>query len=177
MTVAYHGVAGAYSHEACLAFLPGEEPIAYPSFARVVRAVEQGEAGFGVLPVENNNAGAVDEVGKLLETSELKVLAEHRLPIRIHLLGLPGSGLDQVRTAVSHPMALKQCAATLARLGLATEDSASTSVAAKLLSDPTKAVLASEAAAMAYGLVILKRDVHDHDVNETRFVVVSKVRE
>jgi len=177
MTVAYHGVPGAYSHQACLAFLPGEEAIGYPSFMQVVRAVEQGEADRGVLPIENNNAGTVDEVKHLLAPARLNVVAEHRLPIRIHLLGLPGSRLDQVRTAVSHPMALKQCADTLARLGLATEAAPSTSVAAKLLSDPAKAALASEAAAEAYDLVILQRDVHDRDVNETTFVVVSRVQE
>lgn len=177
MTVAYSGGPGAFSHEASRAFLPGEEPIAYPSFARVVEAVEQGEADVGILPIENNNAGAVEEVRQLLALSSLQTLTEYRLPIRIHLLGLPGSSLDQVRTAVSHPMALKQCAAKLARLGLATEEAPGTSVAAKLLSDPAKAALASEAAAAAYGLVILKRDVHDREVNETTFVVVSRVRE
>lgn len=174
MTVAYPGVPGAFSHEASRAFLPGEEPIAYPSFKRVVQAVENREADLGILPIENNNVGRVDEVSQLLSSSMLKVLAEHRLPIRIHLLGCPGCSLDQVRTVVSHPMALKQCAATLARLGLATEESTSTSVAAKLLRDPAKAVLASEAAAAAYGLVILKRDVHDREVNETTFAVVSR---
>lgn len=177
MTVAYHGVPGAFSHEACRTFLPGEEPVSCSSFAGVIEAVEEGEADLGILPVENNNAGAVDEVRQLLAASMLKILSEHRLPIRIHLLGLPGSSLAGVRTAVSHPMALKQCTATLASLGLATEEAPSTSVAAKNLSDPAKAVLASEAAAAAYGLVILRRDVHDREVNETTFVVVSKVLE
>jgi prephenate dehydratase len=177
MTVAYHGVPGAYSHQACLIFLPEEEAIAYPSFSQVVQAVERGEVDKGVLPIENNNAGSVEEVKELLASARLNVVAEHRLPVRIHLLGLPGSRLDQVRTAVSHPMALKQCAETLARLGLATETAPNTSVAAKELSDPIKAVLASEAAAAAYDLVILQRDVHDRDVNETTFVVVSRVQE
>lgn len=176
MTVAYHGAPGAYSHQACLTFLPGEEPIAFSSFAEVIRAVEQGEASLGILPIENNNAGAVEQVRQLLASSTLQAATEHRLPIRIQLLGLPGSSLETLRTAVSHPMALIQCAATLARLGLATEAAPSTSVAAKELSDPTKAALASEAAAEAYGLVILQRDVHDREVNETTFVVVSKVR-
>jgi prephenate dehydratase len=104
----------------------------------------------------------------------LKVVAEHKLPIRIHLLGLPGSALDQVRTAVSHPMAIKQCRQTLESLGLVAEEAPSTSVAAQTLTDPTKAALASEAAADAYGLVVLKRNVHDRELNETTFVVVTR---
>ena len=122
MTVAYHGVPGAFSHEACLNFVPDEEPVGLPSFADVIRAVENGEADYGVLPLENNNAGGVDEVRQLLASSPLKIVAEHRLPIRIHLLGLPGSTIDQVQTAVSHPMAIKQCRETLQSLGLRAEE-------------------------------------------------------
>ena len=174
MTVAYHGVPGAFSHEACLRFLPTEEPIGLPSFADVIRAVESGEAEYGILPLENNNAGGVDEVQELLTASSLRSVAHHRLSIRIHLLGLPGSSMDKVDTAVSHPMAIKQCLGTLHSLGLATEEAPSTSVAAQTLSEPTKAVLASEAAAEAYGLVVLKANVHDREVNETTFVVVTR---
>src|SRR5439155_23500734 len=167
-------VPGAFSHEACLRFLPDEEPVGLPTFADVVRAVEQGEADYGILPLENNNAGGVDEVQDLLGKTSLTIAGEHRLPIRIHLLGLPGARLDQVRAAVSHPMAIKQCTETLRSLGLDTEEAPSTSVAAQTLSDPAKAVLASEAAASAYGLVVLKPNVHDREVNETTFVVVSR---
>ena len=174
MTVAYHGVPGAFSHEACLKFVPNEEPVGLPSFADVIRTVENGEADYGVLPLENNKAGEVDEVRQLLQDSPLKIVAEHKLPIRIQLLGLPASTLDQIRTAVSHPMALKQCRETLHSLGLTAEEASSTSVAAQTLGDPTKAALASEAAAHAYGLVVLKRNVHDREVNETTFVVVTR---
>ena len=174
MTVGYHGVPGAFSHEACLRFLPDEEPIGLPSFADVIRAVESRETEYGILPLENNNAGGVDEVQELLTQSLLRVMAEHKLPIRIHLLGLPGSSLDEVRTAVSHPMAIKQCIETLRSLGLDTEEAPSTSVAAQTLKDPTKAVLASEAAAAAYRLVVLKPNVHYREVNETTFVVVTR---
>jgi prephenate dehydratase len=174
MTVAYHGLPGAFSHEACLRFVPGEEPVGLPTFADVITAVESGEADLGILPLQNNNVGGVDEVRELLKGSSLKVVGEHPLPIRIHLLGLPGSTMDQVRTAVSHSMALKQCRETLEKLGFDKEEAPSTSVAAQSLSDSTKAALASEAAAKAYGLVVLKRNVHDREVNETTFVVVSR---
>ena len=174
MSVAYHGVPGAFSHEACLSFLPNEEPVGLPSFADVVSAVERGEAAFGMLPLENNNVGGVDEVRKLLDRSSLTVLAEHALPVRIHLLGLPGSRIEDIRTAVSHPMAIKQCAENLRAMGLTSEEAPSTSVAAQSLSDPSKAALASRAAADAYGLVVLQENVQDREVNETIFVIVGQ---
>ena len=174
MSVAYHGVPGAFSHEACLSFLPDEEPVGLPSFVDVVSAVERGEAKFGMLPLENNNVGGVDEVRKLLDRSSLTVLGEHALPVRIHLLGLPGSRIEDIRTAVSHPMAIKQCTGNLCAMGLAAEEASSTSVAAQRLSDRTKAALASRAAADAYGLVVLRENVHDREVNETIFVIVGR---
>lgn len=174
MKVAYQGVPGAFSHEACCKFLPDAEPLGRATFADVVEAVETGEADVGILPRANNSAGTVPEVQELIDGSSLRVIAEHKLPIRIHLLGLPGSNVAQVRVAVSHPMALKQCLENLAALGLEQQSASNTAAAAQTLSDPSNAVLASESAAEAYGLSVLRRDMHDRDDNETTFVLVSR---
>jgi prephenate dehydratase len=173
--VAFQGVPGAFSHEACRVFLPDDRPIGRATFAEVIETVLDGEADLGMLPFENNSAGAVEEVQALLaNNSEVEIIDRHTLPIRIHLLGLKGSALDQLRTAVSHPMALKQCTRTLAELGLAAEPASNTAAAAQTLSDPTKAVLASESAAEAYGLVILRRDLQDSAENATTFCVIAR---
>ena len=174
MKIAYQGVLGAFSHEACLAFAPGYEPVATPDFAAVIGAVESGEAELGMLPFENSGVGPVEEVHALLARSSLMVKARHPLPVRLHLLGLKGAGIESVRTAVSHPMALKQCAGTLERLGITGEAATNTAGAAQSLADPARAVLASEAAASVYGLTILRRDVHDRPDNTTIFVVVGR---
>ena len=173
MKVAYQGAPGAFGHLACLTFLPGCEPVAMATFGDVVAAVERGEAERGMLPVENNEAGPTGAQA-LIDASSLAVIAEHALPVRMHLLGLPGAALDQIRTVVSHPIALRQCARSLARLDLASEETSNTAIAAQQLSNPTRAVLASEAAAEAYGLTILLRDVHDRPDNATRFAVLAR---
>ena len=175
MSVAYQGVPGAFSHEACRTFLSRERPMGRATFAEVIESVAVGEADYGMLPFENNSAGAVEEVQALLAgTSAVEILARHVLPIRIHLLGLPGSDVETLRTAVSHPMALKQCARSLATLGLAAEPASNTAAAAQSLSDRSKAVLASEAAAEAYDLVILRRDLQDNKEKATTFCVVTR---
>jgi prephenate dehydratase len=175
MSVAYQGVPGAFSHEACRTFLGDERPVGRATFAEVIETVLGGEADFGMLPYENNNAGGVEEVQALLAAAEgIEIVARHSLPIRIHLLGLPGSAPERLRIAVSHPMALKQCARTLAELGLEAEPASNTAAAAQALSDPTKAVLASEAAAEAYGLAILRRDLQDSTDNATTFCVIRR---
>ena len=173
MTVAYPGAPGAFSHEACLRFLPGHEAVSWESFAEVLSAVEAGEVEFGVLPLSNNQAG---ETGarELIEAAPLRVMAEHGLPVRMHLLGLRGARLEEIGTVVSHPVALRQCARVIGELGASTEEADNTALAAARLNDRSRAVLASEAAARIYGLAILKRDVHDRPDNMTTFAVVAR---
>lgn len=173
MRVAYQGLPGAFGHQACLAFLPEHEPVAEPSFAAVVAAVAEGRAEHGLIPVENSIAGPVEETRGLLDGAAVAVVGEPELPVRMHLLGLPGARLDSIRTVVSHPVALRQCACKLDRLGLAREEASNTAIAAAELRDPSKAVLASAAAAEAYGLVILLADVHDRPDNATRFALLA----
>ena len=177
MKVAYQGEPGAFSHEACLAFLPDYEPVRKRSFADVFDAVAAGETELGILPEENVTAGIVPEVRDLLARDLLTVRARHVLPVHMHLMALPTASMATIRTIVSHPIALAQCAATLRALGLATEESLNTAGAAKALAqsqDITRAVLASETAAARYGLTILKRDLQDRPDNATRFVVLAR---
>jgi len=173
MKVAYQGAEGAFSHEACLRFLPDHRPVPVPTFTDVISAVRSGEVALGMLPLANNEAG---ETGarELIESACLHIVGEPVLPVRMHLLGLPFATLDQIRTVVSHPIALRQCSRTLAALGMSTEETSNTALAAKALANPNRGVLASEAAAELYGLAILKRDVHDRADNATRFVIVSR---
>lgn len=173
MTVAYQGVEGAFSHEACLRFLPQRQPVAFATFSDVVRAVQGGSTTFGILPLVNNEAG---ETGarELIEKAGLRIVDEPVLPVRMHLLGMAEAELDQIRTVVSHPVALRQCSRTLAALGVATEETSNTALAAKALTNPSRGVLASEAAAELYGLKVLKRDVHDRMDNATRFAIIAR---
>jgi prephenate dehydratase len=175
--VAYQGAPGAFGEEACIAFLPDWLPVAKSTFAAVIRAVQTGEAERGILPLSNNTAGAVPGVETLIRESGLRLLSHHRLPVRMHLLGLPEAALGGIRIVASHPMALAQCGKWLDRAGLAVEEEANTAIAARGLAEagrPEKAVIASEAAAKAYGLAILERDIHNSADNATIFGVVAR---
>jgi prephenate dehydratase len=173
VTVAYQGAEGAFSHEACLRFLPSHEPVAMVTFADVVAAVRRGEVDYGMLPLANNEAG---ETGarELIEKARLRIADEPVLSVRMHLLGLPGATLDRIRSVVSHPVALRQCAMTIAKHGFITDETSNTATAAKALNNPNRAVIASETAANLYGLRILMRNVHDRPDNATRFAIVSR---
>ncbi len=174
---AFQGTYGAFSHEACQAFLPQADPMPYGSFADVFAAVEAGGCAFAFVPIRNSIAGAVPEVAELLPASRLQVLAEHAWPIRMQLLAGPETMLADVRIVASHPMALKQCGVFLRTHGLTAEAAYDTAGAAADLAarpDPARAVVAAAAAATLYGLKVLASDVHDHAHNVTHFLVLAR---
>ena len=179
--VVYQGVEGAYSHEASMAYF-GEDADAFHvrTWEEAMRAVEDGRAHYGVLPIENSSAGAVSDNYDLLIKYHNCIVAEIFLPVKHALLGVPGGSLEQIHTVFSHPQALMQCSEYLNSHGEWSQISVeNTAVAAKKVleeGDPSQAAVASEAAAKLYGLQILKSGINYNKDNVTRFIVVSRNR-
>ena len=179
--VVYQGVEGAYSHEASMAYF-GEDADAFHvrTWEEAMRAVEDGRADYGVLPIENSSAGAVSDNYDLLIKYHNCIVAEIFLPVKHALLGVPGESLEQIHTVFSHPQALMQCSEYLNSHGEWSQISVeNTAVAAKKVleeGDPSQAAVASEAAAKLYGLQILKSGINYNKDNVTRFIVVSRNR-
>jgi prephenate dehydratase len=147
------------------------------TFAAVAEAVTRGDCDLGMLPRENSIAGPVPGVAALIADNHLAILASHDLPVRQHLMARPGVQLSELRTAVSHPMALAQCTRMLEELSLATEEAVNTAIAAQALAESderSRAVIASESAAETWGLTILRYDVHDREDNFTTFCIVAR---
>jgi prephenate dehydratase len=126
-----------------------------------------------MLPVRNSRAGPVDEALAAIREAGLTVREERALLVRMHLLAPPGTCIEGVKVAVSHAVALAQCAESLKRLGISGEAAANTAIAARDLAGPGRAALASEAAARAYGLEIILRDLQDDPDNATTFAMVA----
>lgn len=174
--IAFQGELGANSHEACMAAFPDMEPVGYATFEEAFEAVRSGDCQLGMIPVENSIAGRVADVHHLLPSSGLKIIGERFKPIHFHLMANPGVTLDQVKTAVSMPIALGQCRRTLRAMGLKTEAAGDTAGAAKHLAenpDPTRGAVSPALAAEVYGLTILARDIEDEHHNTTRFLVMT----
>lgn len=175
--VAFQGVPGAFSHEACRAALPDFEATPYDTFEEVFEAVRSGACWLGFLPVENSTAGPVPGVADKLASSGLRVEAEHEWPIRLQLMAVPGATLQTVKIALSHPVALAQCAETLAGLGLRAEPAFDTAGAARdlaLSGERGRAAVASRTAAELYGLTVLRENIQDEPDNHTRFLVLRR---
>ncbi|MFQ5737870.1 MAG: 3-deoxy-7-phosphoheptulonate synthase [Acidobacteriota bacterium] len=178
-TVTYQGTRGAYSWLACRKHFGDKvEAVGHPSFREAVQAVEKGKADLALLPIENSLAGSIYEVYDLLAQSRLHVVGEEILRIEHCLLGLKGVTLEQIRTVLSHPVALRQCTRFLSELPNAIcrpyVDSADAVRKVRKDGDPTQAATASREAGELYGLEVLREGISDHPENYTRFWVIGR---
>jgi len=175
-TIAFQGEPGAFSHLACREFAPDMETLACVTFEDAFAAVADGRAALAMIPIENSVAGRVADIHHLLPESNLYITREHFLRIRLQLLGLEGARVTDIKTVMSHTMALGQCRTLIRKMHVHTEITADTAGAARMVAesqDKSRAALASSLAAETYGLEILQADVEDAHHNTTRFVVLS----
>jgi prephenate dehydratase len=179
--VAFQGELGAYSEDAVRRYWPGEsaEPVPKRSCADVVRALEDGEVDYGMLPIENSLAGNVMATYDALSAArECWVVGETVLPIHHCLLALPGADIASITHVASHPVALAQCGRFLERHPQMKEEAAyDTAGAARDLAasgDGWCAAIAGRGAAERFGLAILASDIEDRPDNQTRFFALSR---
>ena len=177
-TVAYQGAPGAFAHLALLRLFPHAKALPLPAWEDVFRAVEKGDAAWGVLPFENSHVGDVSEVLDLcLAHPACYIHHMYDLPVSQNLLGLPGATLAGIRRVASHPQALRQCADFLNRHGLKPEPQANTALAAQYVSqaaDPSLGAIASKETAALYGLDVLCANISQEPDNTTRFIGISR---
>ncbi len=177
--IAFQGEMGAYSHQACREVYPEMEPFPCATFEDAVAAVNNGAADLAMLPVENSLYGRVADIHRLLPESGLYIIAEHFVPVRISLLGVPGAQLSDIKVAQSHVVLLGQCRKFLKEHGIKSEVHADTAGSAKSVAeggDKTQGALASQLAGEIYGLDPLATDIQDAAHNTTRFLVMSPRR-
>jgi len=178
MRIAYAGVEGAFAHIAAEKLYPYAEKVSYKDFASAYKAVEAGECDVCVLPVENSYNGEVGQVTDLMFSGTLYVNEMLELAVTQDLLGIPGASLSDIKTVISHPQALGQCAAYIKARGFDEIEAVNTAVAAKRVADEndkTKAAIASAEAAELYGLSVLDHDINESRSNTTRFAAFSRV--
>jgi chorismate mutase/prephenate dehydratase len=176
-SVAGLGPKGTFSEEAVIKHFGGEANVALcASIDEVFRAVESGNAGYGVVPVENSTEGAVGRTLDLLLSSPLKICGEVLLPVRQNFMSKAqdAKGIGRI---YSHAQSLAQCNAWLNQNhpGIARVPVSSNAEAARMASeDASAAAIAGLSAAQLYGLNVLAAGIEDDPNNTTRFVVISR---
>jgi prephenate dehydratase len=176
LRIAYQGEPGANSHIVCVQHYPAAEALPCASFEDVFAAVDTGEADLALIPIDNSIAGRVADIHHFLPASGLHIIAEHFLRIRFHLMGVPGTTLETIRTVHSHVHALGQCRKIIAEHHWRPLIAGDTAGAAREIveaNDVTQASISPPLAAEIYGLEVLARDIEDEEHNTTRFVLLS----
>ncbi len=176
LRIAYLGPAGTFSESAAVKHFgssPGFD--AMGTIDEVFRAVESGNADYGVVPVENSTEGAIGRTLDLFMQMPLSVCGEVMLRIHQHLLA-KAERLADVQRVYSHAQSLAQCHEWLNTHlpNIARVPVASNAEAARMAAeDAASCAIAGEAAAARYGLNMLAHDVEDEPNNTTRFLVVG----
>lgn len=179
MRVAYSGVEGAFANIATERIFPDAKAIAYPDFKSAYEAVASGECDSAVLPIENSFNGDVSQVLDLAFFGSLFVNGIFEAEIVQNLLAVKGTSIDEIKTVVSHPQALGQCADYIEKHRFNTIEAVNTAVAAKEVSekgDKSIAAIGSVEAAEKFGLKVLASHINESSTNTTRFAVFSRAQ-
>ncbi|MGZ9161255.1 MAG: prephenate dehydratase [Candidatus Limnocylindrales bacterium] len=175
--IAYAGEPGAFAEDAVLAAFGDVARTPVGSFRAVFDAVENGDAGAGVVPIENVIHGTVRENYDLLIEYDLVIAGEVVVPVRLCLAAMPGQRIEDIERVYSHIQALGQAEAFLRARPWQLLSTYNTAGAGKAIVDGAElgaaAVLSPRAAAL-FGLEVLAEGIGDLPDNRTRFVVLVR---
>lgn len=188
--VAYLGSTSTFGFQAAVKeFAFGENFISYPTHADVFQAVVKGDVNYGVMAIENVDAGIVAETIRPIvryrfsnPSSKVMVCSEVSVPVNLFMMAHKNTDFDSIQTIASHEMALLQSSNFLEKLledypNMKVIKVSNTSEAARLASkDTTLAALSSSLSMHEYGLKQIHADKTENKLdNSTRFWVIGTV--
>ena len=148
------------------------------TFDEVLDAVEQGDANYGILPLENSSTGSISGAYDLLEKRNLYIIGEVNVDIQHCLVALPTAELRDIRKVYSHEQGYMQCKKFFDSYPkMEFHPYHNTAMAAKMISglgDVSCAAVADKRTAELYGLQVLADNISSIGTNITKFVVVAK---
>ncbi len=177
--VAFLGPEGSFTHQAAESrFGAMSDYVALPSIRSVFESVNTQRVRFGVIPIENNREGIVNEAIDLLYEMDVKIVAEVPLPIH-HTFVTKCDKLGEIGRIYSKDIAFRQCTKFLNEYFENQEVELvpieSTSKAARIVAqEPNSAAICSKIAAKLFDVPILFENIEDSDTNRTRFLIISK---
>ena len=177
MKVAYQGEPGAYSERAVGVLFPHATPLPCETIRLTFSRVTSGEADFGVVPVENSQAGSVNEsYDLLLRSSLVQVVGEVVIRVDHALLAPSGARLEGIARAYSHWQALAQCEEFLTTHHIDPVPVHDTAGGARMVAErgrTDEAAIASVEAGAKLGLAVLAEHIQTHPDNLTKFGVIG----
>ena len=174
--VAFLGPSHSYSYLAAIdRFGQSAEFVPVGTIAAVFAEVDQGNADYGVVPLENSTDGRIADTLDMFTRVRVRISGE--VPLRIHHQLIGKSSRADIRSVCSKPQALSQCRNWIAQHLPQAEmvETSSTAAAAKMAAEnKSVAAVASRQAAVNFGLNLIARNIEDNPRNVTRFAVIGQ---
>jgi len=176
--VAYLGPEGSFTHQAAESrFGAMSDYIPLRTVKGVFDSVETERVRFGVIPIENNQEGSVNETIEQLCIRDVKIVSE--LPMPIHFtLASNEENTNKIRKIYSKDIAFRQCRQFLRDYFdddvILVPVSSTSKAAAKAAQESGTAALCSHVAAKLFNLPLLFENIEDSPNNRTRFLIISK---
>jgi exosome complex component RRP43 len=178
VNVGYQGEVGSYSEGAIYKYLGNDiQAISCKKFEDVFKSILDGKVDYGLLPIENSLGGSIHaNYDLMLKYSNLHILGEYNHKIVHNLIVYPGTKLEDIELVISHWQALSQCEDYLNNKNLNFESRYDTAGSCKYIKEneiKNMAAIASNRAALEYGLEILDTSIEDNKNNYTRFLLIG----
>jgi len=175
--IVYLGPEGSYTHQMAESrFGAMGNYIALNSIEAVFNVLENKEAKYGVVPIENNTEGAVGITLDCLGKFSSLIVAEMYMDIH-HSFATNCENLKDIKRIYSHPQGYNQCRKFLEEhmlMDIEFVPTKSTAASAKRASkDLESASICSHIAAKLYNVPILFGKIEDNNSNKTRFLILS----
>lgn len=188
-TIAVQGVEGSHNDLAWSLYseqsrLPSLKRLYLVTSDRVVNALIDGSADYGIVAIYNNQVGFVKNSVNPLQDSRCQIFDSITVPIHHCLLAGTELRTDQIKSIVSHPQALKQCEQTLRRcyphaelVDYENTAKAAVDLASGVLDKSNTAVIASRRCMDLYNLCLIQDNMQDSDNNATTFLILTAPQE
>ncbi len=176
--VAIQGIRASFHEEAAfLHFGENIQTIECNSFKQTFEALQNKEADYVVMAIENSIAGSILPNYSLMLSYNFPVVGEVYLPIQLHLMALPGVKFEDIKYVTSHPIAIRQCVDFFDEYPhLKIIESNDTAACAKRIRDDLltdTVAIANTLAAKLYQLDVLERRIESNKKNFTRFLILT----
>ncbi|HEY7871548.1 MAG TPA: prephenate dehydratase [Rudaea sp.] len=178
LKIGYLGPEGTFSQQAVMKhFGRSAHGLPLASIEEVFQEVENGNADFGIVPVENSGQGTIQITLDMFLTSNLKICGEVELRVRQFLLSRSGR-IEDIERVYSHPQSFAQTKGWM-RANLPKAEriavSSNAEAARRARNADDAAAIGGESAGHVYGLKkVIVTPIEDRTDNTTRFLVLGR---
>ena len=176
ISVGFLGPEGTFSHQMSLEiFSAAAELIPLKSIDEVFIEVAKGNINNGIVPIENSINGSIVHTLDMLMRNIVSIQAEATLDINHCIFSNYSS--DKIIKIFSHSQPIGQCWQWLQKnypKADYIETSSTTTAIQKAIAEPNSAAIASKMSSDHYSIKLLKENIQDLAINQTRFLVIGE---